>query len=105
MMPRGFHSGSILNQHVAKIRHPAPAFSAPAVVDNDFKTVSLSDYKGKWLVLFFYPLDFTFVCPTEIIEYSERAAEFEKIGASVVGVSVDSKFSHLAWVNKMLFIV
>jgi alkyl hydroperoxide reductase subunit AhpC len=59
----------------------------------------LKDYQGKWLVLFFYPLDFTFVCPTEIIEFSERSKEFEAINTNVVGVSVDSKFSHLAWIN------
>ncbi|ETK87531.1 peroxiredoxin-2, partial [Phytophthora nicotianae] len=82
-----------------KIRHPAPAFTADAVVDGEFKTVSLSDYKGKYVVLFFYPMDFTFVCPTEIIAFSEKAAEFRKLGCEVLGCSVDSKFSHLAWIN------
>jgi alkyl hydroperoxide reductase subunit AhpC len=61
--------------------------------------VSLSDYKGKWVVLFFYPLDFTFVCPTEIVAFSEAAAEFAKLNTQVLGVSVDSVFTHLAWVN------
>ncbi len=75
----------------------APDFKATALVGNQFKEVSLGDYKGKYVVLFFYPLDFTFVCPTEIIAFSEKAAEFEKIGAQVIGCSVDSKFSHLAW--------
>uniref|UniRef100_A0A6B2LJW7 thioredoxin-dependent peroxiredoxin n=1 Tax=Arcella intermedia TaxID=1963864 RepID=A0A6B2LJW7_9EUKA len=59
----------------------------------------MDDYKGKWVVLFFYPLDFTFVCPTEIIAFSEAAAQFSKINTEVIGVSVDSNFTHLAWVN------
>ncbi|PRW44307.1 2-cys peroxiredoxin [Chlorella sorokiniana] len=83
----------------AKIGQPAPAFSGQAVVDGDFKTVSLSDYKGKYLVLFFYPLDWTFVCPTEIIAFSDRIQEFKALGCEVVGVSVDSVFSHLAWIQ------
>lgn len=78
---------------------PAPQFSAKAVVNGAFKDVSLSDYKGKYVVLFFYPLDFTFVCPTEIIAFSERAEEFRKIGCEVLACSTDSHFSHLAWVN------
>ncbi|KAF1314619.1 Peroxiredoxin-2, partial [Globisporangium splendens] len=82
-----------------KIRRPAPAFTADAVVNGEFKKVSLSDYKGKYVVLFFYPLDFTFVCPTEIIAFSEKAEEFRKIGCEVLGCSTDSKFSHLAWIN------
>merc|ERR1711916_250196 len=65
----------------------------------EFKQISLDDYKGQWLVLFFYPLDFTFVCPTEIIAFSERVEEFKAIGCEVVAASVDSEFSHLAWVN------
>ena len=69
------------------------------MVNKEFKTVSLDDYKGKWVVLFFYPLDFTFVCPTEIIAYSERSDEFRQAGAEVIGCSVDSQFSHLAWIN------
>jgi len=78
---------------------PAPDFSAQAVVDGEFKEVSLSDYKGKYLVVFFYPLDFTFVCPTEIIAFSERVQEFRAINCEVVACSTDSQFSHLAWVN------
>ena len=82
------------------VQKPAPDFKAQAVLaDGSFKEVSLSDYKGKYVVLFFYPLDFTFVCPTEIIAFSERAAEFEKLGVQLLGVSVDSHFSHLAWRN------
>lgn len=67
--------------------------------DGSFKTVSLSDYAGKYVVLFFYPLDFTFVCPTEIIAFSDRAAEFEKLGVQLLSVSIDSHFTHLAWRN------
>jgi peroxiredoxin (alkyl hydroperoxide reductase subunit C) len=81
------------------VGQPAPQFKAPAYVAGQFKDVSLQDYKGKWVCLFFYPLDFTFVCPTEIIAFSDLAPEFEKLGAQVVGVSIDSQFSHFAWVN------
>lgn len=84
---------------VVQIGKPAPDWSAQAVVGKAFKKVSLADYKGKYLILFFYPLDFTFVCPTEIIAFSERAAEFRAIGAEVVAASTDSQFSHLAWIN------
>ncbi len=77
----------------------APDFKAQAVVGKGFKEISLSDYRGKYVILFFYPLDFTFVCPTEIIAFSDRIGEFEKRGCQVIGVSVDSQFTHLAWVN------
>jgi len=59
--------------------------------------LSLSDLKGKWVILFFYPLDFTFVCPTEIIGFSDSVEKFEKLNAKVIGVSVDSEFTHMAW--------
>ncbi|MDS3860025.1 peroxiredoxin [Thermosynechococcaceae cyanobacterium BACA0444] len=75
----------------------APDFSATAVFDQEFKDVKLSDYRGKYVVLFFYPLDFTFVCPTEIIAFSDRYSEFSSINTEILGVSVDSQFSHLAW--------
>ncbi|KAJ3083892.1 peroxiredoxin 2 [Rhizoclosmatium globosum] len=84
----------------ARIGFPAPAFKTAAVVNKQFKDISLADYKGKWVVLFFYPLDFTFVCPTEIIAYSEAAEEFRKINTEIIGCSIDSKFSHLAWINQ-----
>lgn len=77
----------------------APDFKAEAVLGKEIKEIKLSDYKGKWVVLFFYPLDFTFVCPTEIIEYDNKLAEFKKLGTEVLGVSVDSAFTHLAWKN------
>ncbi|KAL6758909.1 2-cys peroxiredoxin [Haematococcus lacustris] len=81
------------------IGKPAPGFKATAVVDGQMKDVSLSDFKGKYVVLFFYPLDFTFVCPTEITAFSDRIDEFKAINTEVVGVSVDSQFTHLAFVN------
>jgi peroxiredoxin 2/4 len=83
----------------AFVTQPAPDFKADALVDGQFKQISLSDYKGKKVVLFFYPLDFTFVCPTEILAFADAAKEFEARNTQVIGVSVDSKFSHLAWVN------
>jgi len=82
-----------------QIQKPAPAFSGQAVVDGDFKEISLADYKGKYVVFFFYPLDFTFVCPTEIIAFSEAAASFREINCEVIAASTDSHFSHFAWVN------
>ena len=79
----------------------APVFSAPAVVNGQIvENFSLDQYLGKKdVILFFYPMDFTFVCPTEIIAFQEQLGEFEKRNTAVVGVSVDSEFSHLAWVN------
>ncbi len=78
----------------------APNFKAEAVVNNDFKEVSLSDFKGKkYVVLFFYPLDFTFVCPTELHAFQEKLEDFTKRDVEVIGCSIDSKFSHYAWLN------
>ena len=85
------------------VTKPAPEFTATAVMaDNTFKQISLSNYRGKKVVLFFYPLDFTFVCPTELLAFDHRLAEFEKRGVQVLGCSVDSEFSHLAWRNTPL---
>ncbi|MCA9262789.1 MAG: redoxin domain-containing protein [Planctomycetales bacterium] len=82
------------------VQQEAPDFCAQAVMpDGSFKEVKLSDYRGKYVVLFFYPLDFTFVCPTEIIAFSDTIAEFESRNVQVLGASVDSHFSHLAWRN------
>ncbi|WP_130808151.1 peroxiredoxin [Senegalia massiliensis] len=80
---------------------PAPDFKMPIVKGNgeEFGEVKLDDYKGDWLVMFFYPLDFTFVCPTEITGYSKQCAKFEAEGARVLGVSTDSEHSHKAWIN------
>eukprot|EP00736_Rhodelphis_marinus_P006460 Rmarinus@m.17870 len=82
------------------IGKPAPAFTAPAVSNNDITKVSLSDYKGKWVVLFFYPKDFTFVCPTEIIAFSEAAEEFKALNTHLIACSTDTEECHLAWVKQ-----
>lgn len=80
------------------IQHEAPEFAAEAVYpDGTMHPLKLTEYRGKYVVLFFYPLDFTFVCPTELIAVSERIAEFHERGAEVLGVSVDSVYSHVAW--------
>lgn len=82
------------------VQSQAPDFQGTAVVGKDFKEIKLKDFEGKWLCLFFYPLDFTFVCPTEITAFSDRYDDFKKLNCEVVGCSVDSQFSHLAWVNQ-----
>jgi len=85
------------------VTRPAPNFKATAIMgDNTFKEISLSDYRGKKVVLFFYPLDFTFVCPTEILAFNSRLKEFEERGVQVLGCSVDSQWSHYAWKNTPL---
>ncbi|GAP99287.1 peroxiredoxin [Leptolyngbya sp. NIES-2104] len=82
-----------------RVGQNAPDFAATAVIDQEFKDIKLSDYRGKYVVLFFYPLDFTFVCPTEITAFSDRYEDFKAIGTEILGVSVDSAFSHLAWIQ------
>ncbi|MEC8441814.1 MAG: peroxiredoxin [Cyanobacteriota bacterium] len=82
-----------------RVGHQAPDFTATAVVDQEFKEISLSQYRGKYVVLFFYPLDFTFVCPTEITAFSDRYSDFSSKNCEILGVSVDSKYSHLAWIQ------
>ncbi|HEX9592848.1 MAG TPA: peroxiredoxin [bacterium] len=82
------------------VTRPAPDFTAQAVLpDNTFGEVTLSGLRSKYVVLFFWPLDFTFVCPTEILAFDHHLAEFHERGAEVVGVSVDSPYTHLAWKN------
>lgn len=78
----------------------APEFKGNAVINGDIKEISLSDFKGKWKVLFFYPLDFTFVCPTEIVAFSDKIQMFKDLNCEVIGCSVDSEFSHLAWTQQ-----
>merc|ERR1712086_80384 len=78
----------------------APQFKkVNAVVKQEFTSISLDDYKGKYLVLVFYPFDFTYVCPTELIAFSDSLSKFNEIGAEVLGISTDSHFTHLAWVK------
>lgn len=82
------------------VTRPAPEFKAQAVMaDNTFKEVSLSDYRGKYVMLFFYPLDFTFVCPSEILAFNKKVSEFKERNCELLGVSIDSHFTHLAWKN------
>jgi peroxiredoxin 2/4 len=85
----------------AKVGEPAPYFEMLSTKNLETldEVVSLEDYKGQWLVLFFYPLDFTFVCPTEILALSDRYEEFKEIDADILGVSTDSVHSHRAWLN------
>ncbi|MGK7879785.1 MAG: peroxiredoxin [Crocosphaera sp.] len=82
-----------------RVGQVAPDFTATVVIDQEFQTKKLSSYRGKYIVLFFYPLDFTFVCPTEVIAFSDRYEEFAKINTEILAVSVDSEFSHLAWIQ------
>jgi peroxiredoxin (alkyl hydroperoxide reductase subunit C) len=88
-----------MSQQVAQVRKPAPNFKGAAYFNKDFVDIELSTLlkEGKWIVLFFWPLDFTFVCPTEIKAFSERAEKFKAANITLVGCSVDSKFSHHAW--------
>ncbi|KIK81443.1 hypothetical protein PAXRUDRAFT_832865 [Paxillus rubicundulus Ve08.2h10] len=85
---------------VARVQRPAPAFKATAVVEGMFKDISLADYLGEWVILFFYPMDFTFVCPTEILAFNDALPQFKELDASVLGVSTDSQYSHFAWAQQ-----
>ena len=87
---------------ITKVGNKAPDFKAQAYVAGQFKDVSLKDFQGKWVCLFFYPLDFTFVCPTEIRGFATRAAEFKEANCEIVGCSTDSVYSHKAWFEKDL---
>jgi peroxiredoxin 2/4 len=88
----------------AKVGQPAPDFKMKTTADMKTlaSTASLKDYEGKWLVLFFYPLDFTFVCPTEILALSNAYEQFVELDADILGVSTDSVHSHKAWINTPL---
>ena len=84
----------------AVIGEPAPYFEATAFDNFEFKQLKLSDYAGKYVVLFFYPLDFTFVCPTEICAFADAAKDFEEAGCALIGGSIDSQFSHFEYCSK-----
>ncbi len=86
----------------AQVGENAPAFRCMAYHNGDFRVVDSKEYHGKWIVLFFYPLDFTFVCPTEIEGFAKRGKEFEKLNAVVIGASTDSEHSHKAWYQRDL---
>jgi len=85
----------------AKVGQAAPDFNMPSTknIEKLNENVELNDYQGRWVVLLFYPLDFTFVCPTELTSFSDRYEDFEGIGAAVIGVSTDSVHSHRAWLK------
>src|SRR5262249_4382636 len=92
------HQPPKVAEGVMLVGHKAPDFSLEAMVGKgDFAKVSLSDFQGKWVVLFFYSLDFTTVCPTEIMEFSRREAEFKRLNAAILGCSIDSVYAHRAW--------
>jgi peroxiredoxin (alkyl hydroperoxide reductase subunit C) len=82
---------------MVQINQKAPEFSEEAFIKNNIKKISLKDYKGKWVVLFFYPADFTFVCPTELGDLAARYEQIKKLGAEVISVSTDTAFVHKAW--------
>ncbi|KAF9782490.1 thioredoxin-like protein [Thelephora terrestris] len=84
----------------ALVQRPAPAFKSKAVIGSVFRDISLSEFLGKWVVLFFYPMDFTFVCPTEILAFNDALAQFKELNTEVLAVSTDSEYSHFAWANQ-----
>jgi alkyl hydroperoxide reductase subunit AhpC len=86
---------------LVRLGDKAPDFSVKGVLHNKVSDYSLSRYHGKWLVLFFYPADFTFICPTEVVGFSKLAKEFAAQGAEILGVSVDSLDSHRAWAEEL----
>ena len=89
-------------RHFARVGKPAPSFHLPALLaDGSFGHVSLDQYRGLWLVLFFYPLDFTFVCPTEITGFAKHVADFDALNTKVLGGSTDSEHSHKAWLKEL----
>nr|YP_009392074.1 2-Cys peroxiredoxin [Periphykon beckeri]ARW60422.1 2-Cys peroxiredoxin [Periphykon beckeri] len=89
----------MLTKNFVQVGDKAPNFSAIGVFEQEFKQITLSDYLGKYLILLFYPLDFTFVCPTEIIAFSDMYNSLESLNAEVLGISVDSEYCHLAWMQ------
>ncbi len=84
-------------QEWAQVGRKAPEFDVEALVEGDITRLKLSDYQGKWVILFFYPGDFTFVCPTELVAVAKRYSEFQALGVEILGISVDSPYVHLAW--------
>lgn len=89
-----------MSETTLKVGQPAPEFKATAYVNGQFKEVNLKEHQGKWVCLFFYPLDFTFVCPTEIRNFASKEAEFKELGCSVIACSTDSEYSHKAWFER-----
>lgn len=89
----------VLNNTGIQVGNKAPDFSAIAVYEQEFKQIKLSDYLGKYIILLFYPLDFTFVCPTEITAFSDIYTEIHSLNTEIFGISVDSEYCHLAWMQ------
>lgn len=89
----------LTNNHCLHVGQLAPSFTATAVYNQEFQQIRLSNYLGQYVVLFFYPLDFTFVCPTEITAFSDLHSRFTEINTEILGVSVDSEYAHLAWLQ------
>nr|UAD87833.1 2-Cys peroxiredoxin [Gracilaria textorii] len=89
----------VINNNDVRVGKQAPNFSAIAVYDQEFKKITLSDYLGQYVILLFYPLDFTFVCPTEITAFSDAYKDIKGLNAEILGISVDSEYSHLAWLQ------
>lgn len=82
---------------MVKINQEAPDFEAKAFQNNEIKTIKLKDYRGKWVIMFFYPADFTFICPTEIGDLADNYEKFKSLGAEVLSISTDTEFTHKAW--------
>ncbi|MFH1399989.1 MAG: alkyl hydroperoxide reductase subunit C [Nanoarchaeota archaeon] len=92
-----YHITEPEQEQTVKVGHKVPDFKAQAFHKGDTKTISLSDYKGKWVIMAFYPADFTFVCPTELEDLAEQYAEIQKLDTEVLSVSTDTVFVHKAW--------
>ncbi len=90
----GSNNNYVCPASLTLVRKPAPEVKGTAWWNNEFKQISLDTFQGKWVCLFFYPLDFTFVCPTEIVDFNTKSEEFAKLNCQVIGCSVDSHFSH-----------
>ena len=94
---------SVIECEKLQVGQKVPDFQAQALLaDGSFKDIKLADYRGKWVVIFFYPLDFTFVCPTEIQSFNKHYEEFKKLGAEIIASSTDSVYSHKAWSDGVL---
>nr|YP_010903094.1 2-Cys peroxiredoxin [Hypnea pseudomusciformis]WCH55148.1 2-Cys peroxiredoxin [Hypnea pseudomusciformis]WCH56741.1 2-Cys peroxiredoxin [Hypnea pseudomusciformis] len=89
----------MMKSECIRVGQKAPDFCSIAVYDQEFQDIRLSDYLGKYVILLFYPLNFTFVCPTELTAFSDAYQTFVELGAEILGVSVDSEYSHLAWLQ------
>nr|YP_010726479.1 2-Cys peroxiredoxin [Hypnea spinella]WDY84954.1 2-Cys peroxiredoxin [Hypnea spinella] len=88
-----------IKSNCIRVGQKAPDFCSTAVYDQEFQDIKLSDYLGKYVILLFYPLNFTFVCPTELTAFSDAYQTFVELGAEILGISVDSEYSHLAWLQ------